>query len=146
MRMKFSGKTATAIIHYSPDKILLIKRLTPPFIGYWALPGGRSEPDETAEQTIIREVKEETGLDVKIISKIGEYREKGVQAGFEYDYYPTCFAVIPISKNCKKQDSEISEIKLFKIDELPELAFEHLTMVKNYIVLENAKTVKKKVV
>jgi 8-oxo-dGTP diphosphatase len=144
--MKFSGKTATAIIPYSPDKILLIKRLTPPFIGYWALPGGRSEPGETAEQTVIREVKEETGLNVKIIRKIGEYREKGVQAGLDYDYYPTCFVVVPISGNCKKQDSEISEIRLFKIDELPELAFEHLTMVNDYLVLENAKPVKKKAV
>ena len=62
--MKFAGRTATAIITFPPDKILLIKRATVPFKGYWALPGGRVDPGETVEQTIVREVKEETGLDV----------------------------------------------------------------------------------
>ena len=65
---------------------------------------------ETAEQIVICEVKKKTDF-VKIIRKIGD-REKGVQAGLDYDYYPTCFVVVPISGNCKKQDSEISEIRL----------------------------------
>lgn len=45
-------------------QILLIKRKYPPFKGMWALPGGKLEPDETLEECLIREVKEETGLDV----------------------------------------------------------------------------------
>jgi ADP-ribose pyrophosphatase YjhB (NUDIX family) len=129
----FKGKTATAIIPFQKNKILLIKRLTPPFAGYWALPGGRSEPKETADQTIIREVKEETGLDVIITNKIGEYHEKGIQAGLKYDYYPTCFLVQPIGGELKKQDSEIQEIQLFNLDTLPSvMAFEHYKMVKDY--------------
>jgi len=56
--MKFAGRTATAIIKFSPNKILLIKRRTVPFRGYWALPGGRVDLGETVEQTIVREVKE----------------------------------------------------------------------------------------
>jgi 8-oxo-dGTP diphosphatase len=73
--MKFAGRTATAIIPFPPDKILLIKRSTPPFVGYWALPGGRVDHGETVEQTIVREVKEETGLDITIMRKVGEYHE-----------------------------------------------------------------------
>jgi 8-oxo-dGTP diphosphatase len=137
--MKFTGRTATAIIVYPPNKILLIKRTTPPFIGYWALPGGRCEPGESVEQTVVREVKEETGLDVAVVCKVGEYREAGVQGGYEYDYYPACFLVKRISGDLKKQDSEIAEICSFSFEEIPKpLAFEHDQMVKDY--LSGAKT------
>ena len=74
---KYTGKTSTAIIPYKDNKILLIKRNTKPFKDYWALPGGRMDPGEKIEQTIVREVKEETGLDVAIVGVVGEYVEKG---------------------------------------------------------------------
>jgi len=131
--VKFAGRTATAVITFPPDKILLIKRLTVPFKGYWALPGGRVDPGETVEQTIVREVKEETGLDVEIVQKIGEYHEQGVQAGAEYDYYPACFLVKVVGGEIKKQESEIEEIKLFSLGKVPAaLAFEHAQMIKDF--------------
>ena len=141
--MKFSGRTATAIIPFPPDKILLIKRATVPFKGYWALPGGRVDPCETVEQTIVREVKEETGLDIAVICKVGEYHEQGVQGGFNYDYYPACFLVKIVGGEIKKQESEIEEIQLFSLNELPEvLAFEHAAMIRDFFALSNAKAKK----
>ncbi len=135
--MKYAGRTATAIITFSPDKVLLIKRRTLPFKGYWALPGGRVEPRETVEQTIVREVKEETGLDIAIVHKIGEYHEQGVQDGLEYDYYPACFLVKTLSQEIKKQESEIEEIKLFSLDKIPApLAFEHAQMIKDFVTCQ----------
>jgi 8-oxo-dGTP diphosphatase len=134
--MKFEGRTATAIVAFPEDRILLIKRSTPPFVGYWALPGGRAELNEAVEQTVVREVKEETGLDVKVVSKVGEYHEKGKQAGYEYDYYPACFLVKTIGGNTRKQESEIMEIELFSLSKLPEvLAFEHAQMIKDYVAM-----------
>ena len=134
--MKFAGRTATAIIRFPPDKILLIKRRTVPFSGYWALPGGRVDPGETVEQTIMREVKEETGLDVTVSRKIGEYHEQGIQGGVEYDYYPACFLVNVVGGEIKKQESEIEEINLFSLNAVPaELAFEHAQMIKDYVTL-----------
>ncbi len=131
---KYTGKTSTAIILFPSDKILLIKRNTRPFVGYWALPGGRMDPGETVEQTIVREVKEETGLDVAIISKVGEYVEKGVKDDIEFEYYPTCFVVKPVGGEIKKQDSEIQEIKQFNLSQLPlPLAFVHEEMIKDYV-------------
>ena len=135
--MKFAGRTATAIITFPPDKILLIKRATVPFKGYWALPGGRVNPGETVEHTVVREVKEETGLIVEITSKLGDYHEQGVQGGVEYDYYPACFLVKIVGGEIKKQESEIEEIRLFSLNEIPEaLAFEHTKMVKDYVATQ----------
>jgi len=132
--MKYSGRTATAIIEFPGDMILLIKRDTVPFKGYWALPGGRSEPDEPVEKTIVREVKEETGLDVSIVRKVGEYHEQGVQGGVEYDYYPACFLVKVVGGEMRKQQGEIQDMQLFTFDDIPEpLAFVHSQMVKDYL-------------
>jgi 8-oxo-dGTP diphosphatase len=132
--MKYSGRTATAIIPYPQDRILLIKRSTPPFVSYWALPGGRVDSGETVEQTIVREVKEETGLDVAVVRKIGEYHERGVQGGAEYDYFPACFLVKIVGGEIKKQESEIKEIKLFSLNKIPEvMAFEHAQMIEDYV-------------
>ena len=132
--MKYQGRTTTAIVVNEEGKVLLVKRATPPFIGFWALPGGRVEKDETVEETIVREVKEETGLDVQILKKVGEYHEQGIQAGFEYNYYPACFLVKPIGGEAKRQVSEISEIKFSSFDKIPDtLAFEHSRMLRDYI-------------
>lgn len=137
--MKFAGRTATAIISFPPDKILFIKRSTPPFVGYWALPGGRVDPGETVEQTIVREVKEETGLDITIIRKVGEYHEQGVQAGFAYDYYPACFLVKAVGGGIRRQESEIQEIKLFSFSGIPKtLAFKHSQMIKDCLAKQAA--------
>jgi 8-oxo-dGTP diphosphatase len=136
--VKFAGRTATAVIPFSPDKILLIKRHTVPFKGYWALPGGRVDAGETVEQAIIREVKEETGLDVAITRKIGEYHEQGFQDEVEYDYYPTCFLVKIVGGEIKKQESEIEDITLFSLDEVPAaLAFEHAQMIKDFVTCQD---------
>jgi len=46
-------------------EILLEKRKNEPGRGKWSIPGGLVELGETVEQSVIREVKEETGLDVE---------------------------------------------------------------------------------
>lgn len=131
---KYSGRTATAIIEFPQKMILLIKRDTVPFRGYWALPGGRAEPGETVEQAIIREVKEETGLDVEVVRKIGEYHEHGSREDVEYDYYPACFLVRVIGGEMKRQPGEIQAIQLFSFKDIPDdLAFVHNDMVKDYL-------------
>ncbi len=131
---RYTGKTSTAIIPYPNNKILLIKRNTPPFVGFWALPGGRMDPGEVIEQTIVREVKEETGLEAEILWIVGEYVEMGVREGIDYEYYPTCFVMKPVGGELRKQDSEIQAMQLFSVDDLPlPLAFEHEKMIGDYV-------------
>ena len=132
--MKFSGRTVTAIIEFPNNQILLVKRGTVVFKGYCALPGGKVDTGETLEQAVIREVKEETGLHVEIVRKIGEYHEFGVQDGIDYDYHAACFHVKPVKGQIRKQEKEIEEIKLVDLKAIPEkLAFEHASMIKDYI-------------
>ena len=96
------------------------------------------DPGETIEQTIVRECKEETGLDVGVVRTVGEYVERGIKDDVEYEYYPTCFVVKPVGGEIKRQESEIQEIKLFSLKALPKpLAFEHDKMLKDYLATEN---------
>lgn len=50
---------------FDRDRILLVERGKDPLKGYWSLPGGVLEVGETLEEGVIREVREETGLQVK---------------------------------------------------------------------------------
>ncbi len=65
--------------------ILLIKRGKAPHYGRWMVPGGRLEWGETLEQATIREVREETGIDIEIDSFV-EIIEAIIpgDAGFHY--------------------------------------------------------------
>ncbi|SNQ47522.1 putative nudix hydrolase [Frankia canadensis] len=59
-----------AVVQYD-GKVLLLKRPDDDFMGgIWELPSGKVDPDESLDEALIREVKEETGLDVV---SIGEY-------------------------------------------------------------------------
>jgi len=57
--------TASALILNKERKILLVNHRK---LGVWLYPGGHVDKGETPDEAVIREVKEETGLDVKIIS------------------------------------------------------------------------------
>ena len=54
-----------AVVHDAAGRLLLIQRGHAPHRGSWSLPGGRIEAGESPEQAIVREVREETGLDVR---------------------------------------------------------------------------------
>lgn len=55
---------------FRDGRVLLIRRGTPPLQGRWSIPGGRVEWGETLEQAVVRELREETGLDVQVIELI----------------------------------------------------------------------------
>jgi len=59
---------AAGAVIVEDDKILLVKRAVPPAKGDWCIPAGFNEWTEHPQQTAIRELKEETCLDVSITS------------------------------------------------------------------------------
>jgi 8-oxo-dGTP diphosphatase len=54
-----------AVVLRSDGRVLVVRRGKAPSKGSWTLPGGRVEPGETREQAIEREVRQETGLEVR---------------------------------------------------------------------------------
>ena len=56
-------KVAVAALAVKDGKILLVKRKYPPSAGKWSLPGGHVELGERLEEAVLRELKEETGVD-----------------------------------------------------------------------------------
>src|SRR5215469_7708790 len=52
-------------------QLLLVRRASHHGRGNWQLPGGFIEPDETIEQAVVREVKEETGVDAEVNAVLG---------------------------------------------------------------------------
>ena len=63
-----------AVIKDGAGRLLLIRRGHEPGKGLWSIPGGRIEPGESDESALVREVREETGLDVTAGRLIGAVR------------------------------------------------------------------------
>jgi 8-oxo-dGTP diphosphatase len=67
----YIGVGVGAVIVNDSGEILLLKRMKDPEKGYWSIPGGTVEFGETIEETIIREVFEEIGVTIEIITLLG---------------------------------------------------------------------------
>ncbi|MHB1614663.1 MAG: NUDIX hydrolase [Actinomycetes bacterium] len=72
-----------AVVHDRQGRLLLVRRGHPPAEGQWSLPGGKVEPGETGPQAVVREIAEETGLDVVVGAHLGDVRRPG-EAGVVY--------------------------------------------------------------
>jgi 8-oxo-dGTP diphosphatase len=76
---------AGAVIRDAAGRMLLILRRNEPGAGLWSIPGGRIEPGETDEQALVREVAEETGLEVRCGALLGSVERSGLPPGTVID-------------------------------------------------------------
>lgn len=70
----------------SENKILLVKRTKEEGI-YWAFPGGLIEQGESKEEALIREVKEETGLDIKVKDFLAYWPSQKLETKGQGEYF-----------------------------------------------------------
>lgn len=103
-------------------RILLVERGNPPLMGYWSLPGGGVETGERLEQAVKREVREETGLEIKVLDllEIFERIMPDTEGRIEYHYVLMDYICKPIGGElCAATDA--SRCEWFHEDELVSL-------------------------
>jgi 8-oxo-dGTP diphosphatase len=87
----------------------------------WELPGGGSEPGESPDETAIREIREETGLDVELDRLTGVYYEAGPSPG--HNHGPILHLVFLAHATGRDQAEarppEIGAVGWWPVDDLP---------------------------
>lgn len=58
------------VVCFKDDHVLLVKRAKPPIRREWSIPGGGQELGETTRETALRELKEETSIDARLIGLV----------------------------------------------------------------------------
>lgn len=109
---------ASAVVADEDGRLLLAKRTDNDL---WTIPGGTMKPGETITETAVREVKEETGIDVEVVSLVGIYSNP--QHVVEYSdgeirqQFSVCFVCRRIGGEVATSD-ETSEVGYFSCDEM----------------------------
>lgn len=119
----------TGAIPIWEGKVLLAKRNINPRKGFWNLPCGFLELNETVQEGAIREVKEETGVEIEL-----DYLHTVYNLPHANQVYVIFLA--NMLHNRYKQTSESSEVQLFELDSIPweDIAFSSNTFaLQQYI-------------
>jgi 8-oxo-dGTP diphosphatase len=123
-----NGPVATAdVILERNEQVLLVRRKWPP--PGWALPGGFVDAGERVGEAAVREAKEETGLDVRLVALLHIYSDPARDPR-----RPTLSAVFVVEGDGEPTGGDdAAEARWFPLDGLPtDLAFDHAQILSDY--------------
>ena len=109
-------KLAVVVIASQESQILMVKRDIDPMMGRWSFPSGYVDRGEVVEEAAVREVLEETNVDVSLDALLGVYSRQRS---------PVVLVVYAASivGGCPSPGDEAQAVKLFAADDLPPLPF-----------------------
>jgi 8-oxo-dGTP pyrophosphatase MutT (NUDIX family) len=102
--------------------------------GVWALPKGTPQSGETIEQVALREVQEETGLQVRLISYVGSISYSFVHDQVRYQKQVRHFLFEATGGDTSLHDSEYDRVEWFSVS----AAYRRLTYQNEVYILEQA--------
>ena len=106
--------------------IVLIERKNPPH--GWALPGGFVDYGESYEHATVREAQEETGLEVNLVRQFHTYSTPDRDPR----QHTASTVFIATAKGTAKGGDDALQARVFTQDNLPELVFDHRSIVDDY--------------
>ncbi|GHO44338.1 NUDIX domain-containing protein [Ktedonospora formicarum] len=113
-------KVVVVVVIQRNGRFLLGKRNIDPGKGKWGFTGGYVDQNESVEEAALREVKEETNLDIQLEGLIGVYSQHGsphIIIAYQGRILDNNI------QNLTPQVEEVSELGFFAPDTLPDLAF-----------------------
>ncbi len=122
--------TTDAIISDGSGRVVLIQRKNPPH--GWAIPGGFIDQGEEAGHACIREAKEETGLDVKLVQQLFTYSDPKRDPR-QHTMSVVYACEVPHGSEPRGAD-DAKEARWFTEESVPwsELAFDHGEILRDY--------------
>lgn len=109
--------TVSAIIaDEDNERVLLTRRKFDPMKGYWDIPGGFLDMGESLEDGLRREIREELGVEIRIISSLGSYPDV---YGPRLDPTINIFYLTMIVEGNPTPGSDVSEIQWFDHEKIP---------------------------
>lgn len=104
---------------FKDSKVLLIRRGKPPKEKEWSLPGGAQELGESAPEAAIREVQEETGLEVKVTGFVDvvDFIEHDDKGGIAFHYTLLDFAAEYVSGTLRA-GSDAEDAQFFRLQDI----------------------------
>ena len=134
---------AVAILNESKKQILMLKRADS---GNWTLPGGTVELNENLTDCAIREVKEETGLNIKILDIIGTYTNPNIRTEYSDGEVRREFTIVYYgvsTDNEVKIDEESTEYSWIKFEDIKNYSITTSQIRRIFDIIDFLKTGKK---
>ncbi|CAM5796505.1 MULTISPECIES: NUDIX domain-containing protein [Brevibacillus] len=109
-----------AVILDSDNRLLLVYRNREPEKGTWSIPGGKVDPYEPLEQTVVREIREEVDLDVQVERLLCMAETIRPERGEHWISAIYVTRIVSGEARNREEGGAIGAIGWFALDELPE--------------------------